>query len=154
MNTPAQNLAALGLELPPVAAPVASYVAAVSAQNQVITSGQLPLRSGELIATGKVGDEVSLALAQECARVAVLNALAAVASQAGGLDRVSRILKLVVYVASDPSFTAQPQVANGASDLLQQIFGSQHARSAVGVCVLPLDAPIEIEVVAEVAEAD
>lgn len=152
---PSQRLAELGLTLPPVAAPLAAYVPAVVSAGQVFTSGQLPSVSGRLVATGKVGAGVSLEQAVEAARVAVLNALAAAAAQVGGLDHIRRVVRLVVFVASDPSFTAQPQVANGASELLGEIFGAHgvHARSAVGVAVLPLDAPVELELVVEASAA-
>lgn len=152
--SPTARLAALGLELPPVAAPVAAYVPAVRVGDTVWTSGQLPFVQGKLLATGKVGDgirsEIDADGAYNLARVAALNALAAVAEQAGGLDAVTRIIKVVVFVASTPDFTGQPAVANGASELFGQVFGSAHARSAVGVVVLPLDSPVEVEVVAEV----
>ena len=153
-STPSARLAALGLELPPVAAPVAAYVPAVRLGDTVWTSGQLPFADGKLLATGKVGDgirsEVDADQAAGLARVAALNALAAVADQAGGLDAVVRIVKVVVFVASVPDFTGQPGVANGASELFGQVFGGGgHARSAVGVTVLPLDSPVEVEVVAE-----
>lgn len=151
------RLAELGLELPEVAAPVASYVPAVRTGRYVYTSGQLPFVDGALVATGKVGDGEGLVgplVAASLARTAVLNALAAVASQIGSLDQVSRIVKVVGFVASDPSFTGQPAVVNGASLLLGEIFGEAgvHARSAVGVTVLPLDSPVEIELVVELAE--
>jgi enamine deaminase RidA (YjgF/YER057c/UK114 family) len=153
-GTPSARLAELGLGLPPVAAPVAAYVPAVRVGDTVWTSGQLPFVQGKLLATGKVGDgirsEVDADGAHGLARVAALNALAAVADQAGGLDEIARIIKVVVFVASMPDFTAQPAVANGASELFGQVFGSAHARSAVGVTVLPLDSPVEVEVVAEV----
>ncbi len=150
------RLAELGLELPEVAAPVASYVPAVRTGRYVYTSGQLPFVDGALAATGKVGDGEGLVgplVAASLARTAVLNALAAVASQIGSLDQVSRIVKVVGFVASDPSFTGQPAVVNGASLLLGEIFGEAgvHARSAVGVAVLPLDSPVEIELVVELA---
>ncbi|WP_026926393.1 RidA family protein [Granulicoccus phenolivorans] len=153
MSTPGQRLAELGLSLPPVAAPLAAYVPAVRQGTQVVTSGQLPVVAGTLTYAGKVGAEVSVEQATEAARTAALNALAAVASLAGGLDNITRIVKLVIYVASAPDFTGQPQVGNGASELVAEIFGEagQHARSAVGVAVLPLNAPVEIEVTAEVA---
>ena len=149
-----QRLAELGITLPAVAVPVAAYVPAVRTGSYVWTSGQLPSVDGTLVATGKVGIGEGLvdpARAAELARIAALNALAAVAEQAGSLDRVRRVVKLVGYVASDPSFTGQPGVVNGASELLGQIFGDAgvHARSAVGVAVLPLDAPVEIELVVE-----
>ncbi|WP_342372864.1 RidA family protein [Propioniciclava soli] len=145
--SPTRRLAELGLTLPPVAAPVAAYVPAVEAGGLVVTSGQLPTRDGALVSVGKVGAEVSVADAVAAARVAVLNALAAASAVVGGLDAIGRVVKLVVYVASAPDFTGQPQVANGASVLLGEIFGAagEHARSAVGVGVLPLDAPVEIE---------
>ncbi|GMA32595.1 RidA family protein [Litorihabitans aurantiacus] len=149
--TPSQRLAALGLELPPVAAPLAAYVPAVRVGDLVHTSGQLPLRGGELLATGKVGAGDGLVAPDEAAglaRVAALNAIAAVVDAAGGLDNVVRIVKVVGFVASDPAFTGQPLVINGASELLGEVFGEPHARSAVGVAVLPLDAPVEVEVVA------
>ena len=150
--TVAERLAGLGLTLPAVAAPVASYVPAVRSGNLVWSSGQLPFVDGKLAATGKVGAEVDAARAQELARVCALNALAAVAAEIGDLDRVRRVVKVVGYVASGPAFFGQPGVVNGASDLLGQVFGDagRHARSAVGVAALPLDAPVEVEVVVEV----
>lgn len=148
---PSQRLAALGLSLPPVPAPVAAYLPAVVSGTQVFTAGQLPFVDGVLASTGKVGAEISAERATELARVAALNAVAAAASVVGGLDRVTQVVKLVVYVASAPTFTGQPAVANGASQLLQEVFGSAglHARSAVGVAVLPLDAPVEVELIVE-----
>ena len=150
--TPEERLAELGLGLPPVAAPVAAYVPAVRTGSYVFTSGQLPLRDGALIRTGKVGAEVSPDQAYECARQCALNALAAVRSQVGDLSAITRVVKVVGFVSSVPDFTGQPQVVNGASELLGQIFGDagQHARSAVGVPVLPMDAPVEVELVVEV----
>jgi enamine deaminase RidA (YjgF/YER057c/UK114 family) len=152
--SPTARLAELGLELPAVAAPVAAYVPAVRLGDTVWTSGQLPFVAGKLLATGKVGDgirsEIDADGAYNLARVAALNAIAAVAEQAGGLDEVLRIVKVVVFVASTPDFTGQPAVANGASELFGQVFGGAHARSAVGVTVLPLDSPVEVEVVAQV----
>lgn len=152
MTAATARLAQLGLTLPAVAAPLAAYVPAVRVGDVVQTSGQLPSIEGRLTATGKVGDDVSPETAAECARVAVLNALAAVAAEVGGLDGIGRVVKVVVYVASAPDFTGQPQVANGASQLLVDVFGDagRHARSAVGVAVLPLDAPVEVELVVEV----
>lgn len=149
-----RRLAELGIELPPVPAPVAAYVPAVRTGSYVWTSGQLPLVDGVLQVTGKVGDGEGLVapdVAAGLARTAVLNALAAVAEQAGSLERVRRVVKLVGFVASDPSFTGQPAVVNGASELLGQVFGEAgvHARSAVGVAALPLDSPVEIELVVE-----
>ncbi|WP_164863487.1 RidA family protein [Agromyces sp. LHK192] len=150
------RLAELGIELPGVAAPVAAYIPTVATGSLVYTSGQLPFVAGALPATGKVGDGhglVPAADAKDYARTAVLNALAAVQAELGSLDRVVRIVKLVGFVASDPSFTGQPGVVNGASELLGEVFGDagRHARSAVGVAVLPLDAPVEIELVVEFA---
>ncbi|KAA1425107.1 RidA family protein [Mumia zhuanghuii] len=152
MSTPAENLAALGLTLPEVVPPVAAYLPAVRTGSYVYTSGQLPMRDGALISTGKVGADVTAEEAQECARLCALNALAAVASLVDGdLTRVARVVKAVVFVASTPDFTGQPTVANGASELLGAVFGDAgvHARSAVGVSVLPLDAPVEVEVIVE-----
>ncbi len=150
--TPEERLAELGLAVPPVAAPVAAYVPAVRSGSHVHTSGQLPMREGELLRTGKVGGEVSLEEAVECARQCALNALAAVRAEVGELSAVRRVVKVVVFVASTPDFTAQPKVANGVSELLGEVFGEQgrHARSAVGVSALPLDAPVEVELLVEV----
>ncbi len=150
MTTPSARLAALGLELPPVAVPVAAYIPATRVGDQIWTSGQLPSRDGTVLETGIVGRDLSPDVAGEMARVAALNALAAAADVAGGLDSIKRVVKVVVYVASDPAFVAQPQVANGASTLLSEVFGSAHVRSAVGVAVLPLNAPVEVEIVVEV----
>lgn len=146
-----EALERLGIELPPVAAPVAAYVPATRTGDQIWTSGQLPMVDGALTATGKVGRDVSPEDAAAAARVAALNAIAAVADLAGGIDRIRRIVKVVVFVASAPEFTGQPAVANGASLLLGEIFGEQgvHVRSAVGVSVLPLDAAVELELVVE-----
>jgi enamine deaminase RidA (YjgF/YER057c/UK114 family) len=148
----AARLAELGLTLPPVAPPVAAYVPAVRVGELVWTSGQLPLVEGSLLEAGVVGSAVTPERAKELARVCVLNALAAVAAQVGSLDRVKRIVKVVGYVASEPGFTGQAQVVNGASELLGEVFGERgvHARSAVGVAVLPLGAPVEIELVAQI----
>ena len=145
------RLAELGLELPGVAKPVAAYLPAVVSGGLVFTAGQLPFVAGKLAATGKVGAAVSADEAQALARVCVLNGLAAASSVIGSLDRITRVVKVVGFVASDPSFTGQPGVVDGASALLGDIFGEagRHARSAVGVAVLPLDAPIEIEFVFE-----
>lgn len=150
-GAPSRRLAELGLALPPVARPVAAYVPAIRSGGQVVTSGQLPTVDGTLVATGRVGAEVTPEQATEAARVAVLNALAAAASVTGGVDRIARVVKVVVYVASTPDFTGQPQVANGASELLGDVFGEagRHIRSAVGVPVLPLGAPVEIELTVE-----
>ena len=155
-GTVAARLAELGIELPAVAAPLAAYVPAVRSGQLVWTAGQLPFVDGSLAVTGKVGDGEGLvepSVAAGLARTAALNALAAVASQVGSLDRVVRIVKVVGFVASDPSFTGQPGVVNGASAVLGEIFGERgiHARSAVGVTVLPLDSPVEVELVVEIA---
>ncbi|HEY5783854.1 MAG TPA: RidA family protein [Microlunatus sp.] len=149
---PSARLAELGLELPPVAVPVAAYVPAVPVGDLVYTSGQLPTQAGRLVAAGKVGDAVSTETAALCARTAVLNALAAVSDQAGGVDEIARVIRVVVFVASAPDFTDQAIVANGASQLLGDVFGDagRHVRSAVGVAVLPLDAPVEVELVVQV----
>jgi enamine deaminase RidA (YjgF/YER057c/UK114 family) len=149
---PEERLAELGLSVPEVVPPVASYVPAVRSGAHVFTAGQLPMRDGSLIATGKVGDAVTPEQAQECARQCALNALAAVRAEVGDLAAIRRIVKVVVFVASTPDFTGQPGVANGASELLGDVFGDAgvHARSAVGVAVLPLDAPVEVELVVEV----
>ncbi|GHH71770.1 LysR family transcriptional regulator [Streptosporangium violaceochromogenes] len=150
--TPEERLGKLGLTLPEVVPPLAAYVPAVRTGNHVHTSGQLPMVDGKLVATGKVGAEVSPEEARELARICALNALAAVKSVIGDLSGIVRIVKVVVFVASDPSFGGQPQVANGASELLAEVLGEagRHARSAVGVAVLPVNAPIEIELIAEV----
>jgi enamine deaminase RidA (YjgF/YER057c/UK114 family) len=147
-----ERLAALGLTLPPVAPPVAAYVPAVRTGNYVYTSGQLPFVDGKLQGTGKVGDAVAPEEAAPLARTAALNALAAVASVAGGLDSIARVVKVTCFVASAPGFTGQAQVANGASELLIEVLGEagRHARSAVGMAVLPLDSPVEVELIAEV----
>lgn len=152
MGTWSAKLAELGIELPPVAAPVAAYVPAVRSGNQVFTSGQLPLVAGSLPATGKVGGEVSLDDAKGYARTAALNAIAAVHDFAG-IDSIARIVKVVGFVASAEGFTAQPSVINGASELFGEIFGDagQHARSAVGVAELPLGSPVEVELIVETA---
>jgi len=149
---PSARLAALGLELPAVAVPLAAYVPATAVGNQVWTSGQLPVRDGKPIAVGKLGAGVTPEQGAECARQCALNALAAAAGIAGGIDNIKRIVKLVVFVASDPSFSGQPAVANGASELMGEIFGEAgaHVRSAFGVAVLPLDVPVELELVVEV----
>jgi enamine deaminase RidA (YjgF/YER057c/UK114 family) len=152
MSTPEERLAELGLAVPEVAAPVAAYVPAVRSGSHVFTSGQLPMREGQLITTGKVGGEVTPEQAVECARQCALNALAAVRAEIGDLSAIVRIVKVVAFVASTPDFTGQPGVANGASQLFGDVFGERgvHARSAVGVAVLPLDAPVEVELVVEV----
>ena len=152
MSTPEEKLSDLGLEVPEVAAPVAAYIPAVRTGNYVFTSGQLPMRQGQLIHSGKVGGEVAPEEAIECARQCALNALAAVRAEVGELSAIKRIVKVVAFVASTPDVTGQPGVANGASELFGEVFGDrgQHARSAVGVPVLPLDAPVEVELIVEI----
>ncbi len=151
--TATTRLAELGLTLPAVAPPVGAYVPALRLGDQVTTSGQLPVVGGTLPVTGKVGAEVGVEQAYELARTAALNALAAAASVAGDLEAITAVVRVCVFVASDPGFTAQAQVANGASDLLGELFGAagKHVRSAVGVAVLPLDAPVEVELTVAVA---
>lgn len=146
------RLAELGIELPPVVPPVAAYVPAVVHGDLVYTSGQLPMIAGALPATGKVGEGHALVPATDAkdyARQCALNAIAAAADAVGGVDRLVRVVKVTGFVASVPEFTGQPGVVNGASEVLGEIFGEQgrHARSAVGVPVLPLDSPVEVEVV-------
>lgn len=152
MSTPEERLAVLGLAVPAVAKPVAAYIPAVRSGIHVFTSGQLPMRDGQLMATGKVGGEVSQEEAVACAQQCALNALAAIRAEIGELSAVKRVVKVVCFVASTPDFTGQPLVANGVSELLGEVFGEagRHARSAVGVPVLPLDAPVEVELVVEV----
>ena len=152
MSGATERLAELGLTLPAVTAPVAAYVPAVRTGNYAYTSGQLPIVDGKLQATGKVGDSVSTEEAAALARICALNALAAAAGAAGGLDVIKRIVKVTCFVASAPTFTGQAQVANGASQLLIDVFGEsgRHARSAVGMAVLPLDSPVEVEMIVEV----
>lgn len=154
MSAVESRLAELGLTVPEVAKPVAAYVPAVRTGNYVYTSGQLPMVAGSLAATGKVGSEVSAEDAKALAATCALNAIAAVKSIVGDLDSVVRVVKVVGFVASTPDFTGQPGVVNGASELLGAAFGEAgvHARSAVGVAVLPLDAPVEVEIVVEVAD--
>jgi enamine deaminase RidA (YjgF/YER057c/UK114 family) len=153
VSTPEERLVELGLTLPGVVAPLASYVPAVRSGNHVWTSGQLPMVEGAMSVTGKVGAEVEPEQATELARTCALNALAAIKAELGELSAVRRVVKVVGFVASAPHFTGQPGVVNGASELLGEVFGDagRHARSAVGVAVLPLDAPVEVEVVVEVA---
>ncbi|MBW8764132.1 MAG: RidA family protein [Microbacterium sp.] len=148
MTTVSDRLAELGIELPAVAAPVAAYVPAVVHAGLVYTSGQLPFSGGSLPTTGKVGAEVSAEDANLYARTCALNALAAAADAAGGLDRIAGVLRVGGFVASTSDFTGQPGVINGASTVLGEIFGDagRHARAAVGVPVLPLDSPVEVEV--------
>ncbi len=153
MGAVEQRLAALGHTVPEVAPPVAVYVPAVQAGSLVYTSGQLPLASGVLMGTGKVGAQVTAEQAHAMAAQCALNAIAAIRALIGDLDRVVRVVKVVGFVASDPGFSGQPGVVNGASELLGAAFGEAgvHARSAVGVAVLPLDAPVEVEVIVEIS---
>lgn len=148
---PASRLRDLGYELPPVPKPAGSYVPATRSGVLIFTAGQLPFRDGDLAFSGKVGYGVSVDDAQEAARLCALNALAAAAAEAGGLDEIARVIKVTGYVASAPGFEGQPQVLNGASDLIGGVFGDAglHARSAVGVAELPLGAPVEVEIVVE-----
>ncbi|MEU0316871.1 RidA family protein [Nocardioides sp. NPDC006273] len=152
MSGPEEVLAELGLSVPEVVPPVAAYIPSLRTGDHVFTSGQLPMKDGALLSTGKLGGEVSpeegIAAAQQCA----LNALAAVKAEIGDLSLVKRVVKVTCFVASTPDFTAQPSIANGASELLGKVFGDagRHTRSAVGVSVLPLDAPVEVEIIVEI----
>jgi len=150
-SDPETRLRELGLELPAVPEPAGAYVPATRTANLIFTAGQLPLENGELRMTGKVGDAVSADEAYEAARLCALNALAAAAAGAGRLNGISRVVKVTGFVASAPGFNAQPRVVNGASDLIGELFGDAglHARSAVGVAELPLDAPVEVEIIVE-----
>lgn len=154
MGNVESRLAGIGITIPTPTTPLAAYVPAVRSGSLVFTSGQLPMIDGSLAATGKVGAEVTVDEAAELAKVCAINALAAVRGLIGDLDKVVRVVKVVGFVASDPAFTAQPTVVNGASILLKEAFGDAgvHARSAVGVASLPLDAPVEVEIVVEVAD--
>ncbi|WP_019873976.1 RidA family protein [Sporichthya polymorpha] len=152
MSARLEKLRELGLHLPEVAKPLAAYVPAVRTGNLVYVSGQLPIADGKLLMTGKVGADVSVEQAHGLAQRAALNAIAAAAAEAGGIDRISRIVKVTGFVACVPEFTEHPKVVNGASELFGQVFGDAgaHARAAVGVPSLPLNAPVEIEIVAEI----
>ncbi|MFY9330169.1 MAG: RidA family protein [Candidatus Nanopelagicales bacterium] len=154
MTTISARLAELGIQMPEVVPPLAAYVPAVMTGRYVYTSGQLPSRQGELMATGIVGVDVNTETAQACARQCAINALAAAASACGGVDRLGRVIKVVGFVASAADFTAQPAVINGASETLLEIFGDagRHARSAIGVASLPLGVPVEVEVIFEVTD--
>jgi enamine deaminase RidA (YjgF/YER057c/UK114 family) len=149
---PERRLGTLGLTLPEVVPPVATYVPAVRSGDHVHVSGQVPLRQRRLIAAGRLGDTVSAELGYECARQCALNALAALKAEIGDLAAVARVVKALVFVASTADFTRHPQVGDGASDLLCEIFGDvgRHARSAVGVSTLPLNSPVELELLVEV----
>ncbi|MBF6046426.1 RidA family protein [Streptomyces sp. NRRL B-1677] len=152
MSAVESRLAELGLTLPDVVPPLAAYQPAVRSGAYVYTAGQLPMVKGSIPVTGKVGAEVSAEQAKELAATCALNALAAVKSVIGDLDKIVRVVKVVGFVASAPDFTGQPGVLNGASELLGEVLGEKgvHARSAVGVAVLPLDAPVEVEIIVEV----
>ncbi|MFE6689701.1 RidA family protein [Streptomyces sp. NPDC057743] len=154
MSVVEDRIASLGLKLPEVVPPLATYQPAVRSGSYVFTSGQLPMVDGALPATGKVGAEVAPEQAKELAATCALNALAAVKSVVGDLDKIVRVVKVVGFVASAPEFTGQPGVVNGASELLGEILGEKgvHARSAVGVAVLPIDAPVEVEIQVEIAD--
>jgi enamine deaminase RidA (YjgF/YER057c/UK114 family) len=153
MSTPSENLAELGLSLPTVATPLAAYVPSIRVGTQIWTSGQLPTVDGQLKFSGLLGRDLVPENGAQAAKVAALNALAAAAAAAGGLDQITRVLKVVVYVASAPSFEAQPAVANGASELLGAVFGDAgaHVRSAVGAAMLPLNSPVEVELIVDTA---
>jgi enamine deaminase RidA (YjgF/YER057c/UK114 family) len=153
LSTVEQRLAELGLTVPDVVPPVAAYVPAVRSGSYVYTSGQLPMVAGVMAATGKVGSDITPEQAKELAATCALNAIAAVKSVIGDLDKVVRVVKVVGFVASVPEFTGQPGVINGASELLGKAFGDAgaHARSAVGVAALPLDAAVEVEMIVEVS---
>jgi enamine deaminase RidA (YjgF/YER057c/UK114 family) len=153
-----ERLTALGLTLPEAPKPVAAYVACVRTGNLIIVSGQIPMKDGQVMATGKVGAEVDETTAQACAKQCALNALAVVADELGGgadaLDKVARIVRLGCFVASAPDYNGQPVVANGASELMVELFGDRgkHARAAVGSIGLPLNVPVEVEMMVEVAD--
>ncbi len=150
---PSERLAELNLSLPSVAAPVGSYIPAIRSGSTVLTSGQLPFRDGKVIYSGKVPDDVTVEDAADGAAISVLNALAAAAQAAGGVDNIVRVIRVAVFVNSSPDFGAQPTVANGASDLLAKIFGDngKHVRAAVGAAALPLNAAVEVELTVETA---
>ncbi|WP_406500140.1 RidA family protein [Streptomyces sp. NBC_00846] len=154
MHNTEKKIESMGLTLSAVAAPLAAYVPAIQSERYVHTSGQLPLIDGKLPLTGKVGAEISPEQAKDLARTCALNALAAVKSVAGDLDRIKRVVKVVGFVASAPNFTGQPGVINVASELLGEVLGDKgiHARSALGVAVLPLDAPVEVELQVELMD--
>jgi enamine deaminase RidA (YjgF/YER057c/UK114 family) len=152
-TNPETRLDELGIELPEAPAPAGAYIPATRAGNLVFTAGQLPFEAGELHLRGKVGDVISVDEACEAARLCAINALAAAATQTGGLAGISRIVKVTGFVASAPGFNGQPEVINGASEFLDEVFGDAglHARSAIGVAELPMDAPVEVELVVETA---
>lgn len=150
-TSPETRLEELGIDLPETPAPAGAYIPATRAGKLVFTAGQLPLEAGEPTLRGKVGDTVGVDEAREAARLCAMNALAAASTQTGGVAGISRIIKVTGFVASAPGFNEQPQVINGASEFLGEIFGDAglHARSAVGVAELPMDAPVEVELVVE-----
>jgi enamine deaminase RidA (YjgF/YER057c/UK114 family) len=152
-TNPETRLDELGIELPEAPAPAGAYIPAMRAGNLVFTAGQLPFEAGELNLRGKVGDAIGVDEAREAARLCAINALAAAATQTGGLTGISRIVKVTGFVASAPGFNGQPEVINGASEFLDEVFGDAglHARSAIGVAELPMDAPVEVELVVETA---
>lgn len=152
MDVVEQRLAEVGLTLPEVAAPVAAYIPAKQGDNLIFTSGQLPMLNGSLIATGRLGVDVSEEVAIQCAQQCALNAIAAIKQVVGDLGKVTRVVKVVGFVASDPRFTNQPVIMNGASAVIAQAFGDSgsHARSSLGVACLPLNAPVEVELIVEV----
>ena len=152
MDVVEQRLAEVGLSLPQVPAPVAAYIPAKQGANLIFTSGQLPMLNGSLIATGRLGVDVSEDIAVECAKQCALNAIAAIKQVVGDLGKVTRVVKVVGFVASDPTFTNQPVIMNGASSVIAQAFGEagSHARSSLGVASLPLNAPVEVELIVEV----
>ncbi len=151
MTTPTKRLAELGLTLPAAPKPVAAYIPSKRSGNLLYISGQLPMLDGALMATGTVPGAVSLEKAQECARQCVLNGLAVAAAAAGSIDNIAQVVRVGGFVASEPGFTEQPKVINGASELLQEIFGEpgRHARAAVGSVGLPLGACVEVELLLE-----
>ena len=154
-HDPEARLRELGYDLPDVLEPAGAYVPATCAGNLIFTAGQLPFEEGELRKTGKVGAAVSVEEAQRAARLCALNALAAAAAKAGGLHRIGRVVKVTGFVASASDFNRQPEVVDGASGLIGEVFGEAglHARSAVGVAELPLDAPVEVELIAELGDS-
>ena len=154
MSSVEQKIKDLGLTLPETSKPLAAYIPSVQTGNLVFTSGQLPMVEGKLTHTGKVGAEVSAEQAKALAEICALNALAAIKMVIGDLDKIKRVVKVVGFVASAPDFTGQPSVVNGASEFLGSVLGDKgiHARSAVGVAVLPLDAPVEVELIVEISQ--
>lgn len=153
--TPSKRIAELGITLPPYVAPIGSYIPGIRTGNLILVSGQLPFVDGKLICTGKVGRDVTLEQANAAARQAGLNALGIAAHTAGGIDNIRRIIRLAVFVNSAPGFFDQPKVANGASDVMAEIFGDtgRHVRAAVGASELPMNAAVEVELMAEMSAA-